>query len=65
MPSTGEGRRLRAVALALLMLGRPNLAHAQSEREQYTVVSTWTFDREPSGGLPRWRVWIGGQSDAI
>ena len=35
------------------MLGIPGPARAQSDRDQYATVSTWTFDREPSGGLPR------------
>ena len=44
----GGTRRVRAVALVLLMLGIPDLARAQSERDQSTTVSAWTFDRDPA-----------------
>ena len=67
MPSTGEGgpRRVRAVVLALLMLGMPAPARAQSERDQSTTVSTWTFDREPVGGLPRGWAGDGGVAGSV
>ena len=58
-------RRVRAVALVLLMLGMPNLARAQSESDPDTTVSTWTFDREPSGGLPRGWEGSGGVAGSV
>src|SRR5687767_935223 len=57
--------RVPAIVLVLLMLGIPTLARAQSEREQYTAVSTWTFDREPSGGLPRGWEGRGGVAGSV
>ena len=58
-------RRVRRVAVVLLMLGMPILAHVQSEGDPYTVVGTWTFDREAIGGLPRGWEGSGGVAGSV
>lgn len=57
--------RVRAAALVLLMLGIPSLARTQSDRDQDATITTWTFDREPSGGLPREWESSGGAAENV
>jgi hypothetical protein len=60
-----SGVGVGAVALALLLLGSPSLPRARSNRAQHTTVSAWTFDREPSGGVPRGWQGSGGNAGGV
>jgi hypothetical protein len=53
------------VALVLLVLGTPGLAHAQGDRAQRSTATAWTFDHEPSGGLPRGWEGSGGAAGSV
>jgi hypothetical protein len=66
MPRAGDGvPRVRPIALVVLILGIPSLIRAQSDRDQYTTVSSWTFDHEAGGGLPRGWEGSGGVAGSV